>query len=155
MVVTRARADIEVRGPDGNIALLVEVKRLRDKDDDWLAEYRRNLAQTILVAPTACFMIVMADYMYLWKRGNSPDLDIPDFKAPTVPLLVTEVFTADKIRKYSESSLVHIVAYWLRTLAMDDMLREEELPELAWTFESDLNDRIRGGSVYLSEDSHW
>ena len=118
MVLTRPRADIEVRGPDGNIALLVEVKGLRDKDDDWLAEYRRNLARTILVAPTAHFMIVMGDYMYLWKRGNSPDMDMPDLKVPTIPLLTTEVFTADKLRKYSGSALVHIVAYWLDTLAM-------------------------------------
>ena len=156
MVITRPRADIEVRGPDGNIALLVEVKGLKGEDDDWLAEYRRNLAQTILVAPTAYFMIVMGDYMYLWKRGNSPDLDTPDFKAPTVPLLATEVFTPDKIRRYSGGSLSIIVTYWLRTLTMDDMdnmLREEELPELARTFESELNDRIKGGSVQRSEDS--
>ncbi len=155
MVVTRARADIEVRGPDGNIALLVEVNGLRDKDDDWLAEYRRNLAQTILVAPTAYFMIVMGDYMYLWKRGNSPDMDMPDFKAPTVPLLTTEVFTPEKIRKYSGTSLTIVVSYWLGTLALGDTLREEELLEPAWMFESRLYDLVKGGSVHLSEDSRW
>lgn len=156
MVATRARADIEVRGPDGNIALLVEVKGLRDKDDDWLAEYRRNLAQTILVAPTAYFMIVMADYMYLWKRGNSPDMDMPDFKVPTIPLLTTEVFKADKLRKYSGRSLAIIVAYWLGTLAIDDdMLREEELPESVKMFEARIYDRIKGGSVHRGEDSRW
>lgn len=154
MVSTRARADIEVRGPDGNIALLVEVKGLRDKDDAWLAEYRRNLAQTILVAPTAHFMIVMGDYMYLWKRGNSPVLDFPDYKAPTVPLLTTEVFTPDKIRNYSESSLVHIVAYWLDTLTLGDTLREDELPEQARIFESRLYDLIKGGSAH-TEDFRW
>lgn len=155
MVLTRARADIEVRGPDGNIALLVEVKGLKDKDDDWLAEYRRNLAQTILVAPTAYFMIVMSDYMYLWKRGNSPDMDLPDFKAPTVPILTTEVFTPEKIRKYSGNSLEHIVAYWLDTLALDDMRREEELPEPTRMFEARIYDRAKGGSVHQSEDSRW
>ena len=70
--------------------MLVEVKGLKGKDDEWLAEYRRNLAQTILVAPTAYFMIVMADYMYLWLRGDSQGMDFPDFKAPTVPMLTTE-----------------------------------------------------------------
>ena len=156
MVATRARADIEVRGPDGNIALLVEVKGLKDKDDDWLAEYRRNLAQTILVAPTAYFMIVMGNYMYLWKHGNSPDMDMPDLKIPTVPLLTTEVFTADKLRKYSGRFLAIIVAYWLGTLAMDnDMLRVEELPEPMRTFEAGISDRIKGGSVHRGEDSRW
>ena len=157
-MVTRVRADIEVRGRDGNIALLVEVKGLKGKDDEWLAEYRRNLAQTILVAPTAYFMIVMADYMYLWLRGDSHGMDFPDFKAPTVPMLTTEVFTANKIRKYSGSSLSIIVTYWLRVLTMDDMddmLRKEELPELARTFESELSDQIKGGSVHRSEDPRW
>ncbi|MCY4652093.1 MAG: hypothetical protein OXC95_02900 [Dehalococcoidia bacterium] len=156
MVITRARADIEVRGPDGNIALLVEVKGLRGKDDGWLAEYRRNLAQTILVAPTAYFMIVMGDYMYLWKRGNSPDMDMPDFKVPTVPLLTTEVFKADKLQRYSGRSLAIIVAYWLGTLAIDDdMLRGEELPEPVRMFEARIYDRIKGGSVHRGEDPRW
>ena len=154
MVITRARADIEVRGPDGNIALLVEVKKLKDKDDSWLAEYRRNLSEIILVAPTAHFMIVMAENMYLWKRGNSPNLDPPDYKAPTVPLLTTEVFTPDKIRRYSGSSLVHIVAYWLDTLAMDDMLREEKFPEQARLFEARICALVKGGSVHI-EDYRW
>ena len=152
MVAIRARADIEVRGPDGNIALLVEVKGLKDKDDDCLAEYRRNLAQTILVAPTAYFMIVMADYMYLWKRGNSPDMDPPDYKAPTAPNITTEIFTAERIREYSDSSLVFVVCSWLDSLVDPRLFREEKLPELGWVFESGLYDKIHSGSVHI-EDS--
>ena len=157
MVVTRARADIEVRGPDGNIALLVEVKGLKGKDEDWIAEYRRHLAQVILVAPTAYFMIVMSDYMYLWKRGNSPDLDTPDYRAPTAPLLTTEVFPPEKIRRYSGRSLAMIVVYWLDTLALGDdyMLRVEELPEPLRMFEARIYKRVKGGSVHRGEDSRW
>ncbi len=153
-MVTRVRADIEVRGPDGNIALLVEIKGLSDKDDDWLAEYRRNLAQTILVAPTAYFMIVMADYIYLWKRGNSPDMDLPDFRAPTPPLLSTDMNTLDAkgIQGYPDSMIAIIVCFWLDTLVMPDMIRKEKLSELEWVFESGLYDRIHGGSVHHIQD---
>ena len=154
MVVTRARADIEVRGPDGNIALLVEIKGLKDQNDDCLAEYRRNLAQTILVAPTASFMIVMADHMYLWKRGNSPDMDLPDFKEPTPPLLSTDMNTLDAkgLQGYPDSMIAIIVCFWLDTLVMPDMIRKEKLSELEWVFESGLYDRIKGGSVHHIED---
>ena len=94
--------------------------------------------------------------MYLWKRGNSPDMDMPDLKVPTIPLLTTEVFKEDKLRKYSGRSLAIIVAYWLGTLAIDDdMLREEELPEPVRTFEAGIYDRIKGGSVHRGEDSRW
>ncbi len=151
-MVTRVRADIEVRGPDGNIALLVEVKGLKDQDNRWLVEYRRNLASIILVPPAAYFMIVMADHMYLWRRGDSPDLDYPDFKAPTMSLLTTEVFTPSRIQKYSDSSLIFVVRFWLDTLVMPEMLREEKFPELKWVFESGLYDRIKGGSVHHIED---
>ncbi len=157
MVAIRARADIEVRGPDGNIALLVEVKGLKDKDDDWLAEYRRNLAQTILVAPTAYFMIVMADYMYLWKRGDSQDMDPPDYKAPTPPLLSTDMNTLDveSIQRRSDSMIAIMVSFWLDTLVMPNRIRKGTLPELQWVFESGLYDRVKGGSVNLIEDRRW
>ena len=157
MVITRARADIEVRGPDGNIALLVEIKGLRGKPDDWLAEYRRNLAQTILVAPTAYFMIVMADYMYLWKRGDSQDMDLPDYKVPTPPLLSTDMHTLDVegIQRRSDSMIAIMVSLWLDTLVVPNGMRKETLSELQWVFESGLYDRIKGGLVHLIEDPRW
>ncbi|MXY22297.1 MAG: hypothetical protein F4Y49_13310 [Dehalococcoidia bacterium] len=157
MVITRARADIEVRGADGNIALLVEIKGMKDQDDEWLAEYRRNLAEIILVAPTAYFMIVMADYMYLWKRGNSPDLDPPDYRAPTAPLLSDYAYATDaeSLQSYTDSLIAGIVCFWLNTLVLPNMLRKEKLPELEWVFESGLYDRIRFGSVHRIEDPRW
>ena len=157
MVITRARADIEVRGADGNIALLVEIKGMKDQDDEWLAEYRRNLAQTILVAPTAYFMIVMADYMYLWKRGNSPDLDVPDFKAPTPPLLSTDMDTLDveSLQRHSDSMIAIMVCFWLDTLVVPDRIRKGQISRLDWVFDSGLYDQVRGGSVHRTEDSRW
>ena len=157
MVLTRARADIEVRGPDGNIALLVEVKGLKGYNDDWMAEYRYNLAQTILVAPTAYFMIVMADYMYLWKRGNSPNLDPPDYRAQTSPLLsdYANATDAESLQSYTDGLIEGIVCFWLNTLVLPNMLREERMPELEWVFESGLYDRINLGSVHRIEDPRW
>ena len=140
-------ADIMVYSPDGQAQLAVEVKAVRDADDDWANEFRRNLLDENLIPCVTYFLIVLREHLYLWLPNSPIEQESANYKAATKDVL-GRFMEADKLKSISGQGLEFIVSSWLNAMAAS-VVTKEDAPELDWALDSGLYDRIRGGSVKL------
>ena len=140
-------ADIMVYSPDGQAQLAVEVKAVRDADDDWANEFRRNLLDENLIPRVTYFLIVLREHLYLWLPNSPIEQESANYKAATKDVL-GRFMEADKLKSISGQGLEFIVSSWLNAMAAS-VVTKEDAPELDWALDSGLYDRIRGGSVKL------
>ena len=76
------RADLTVRSPNGDIALVVEVKAKVQATDQWAAALRRNLIAHGMTPDSAYFLLALPVYFFLWKPHGSVDAVNADYKIP-------------------------------------------------------------------------
>jgi hypothetical protein len=140
------RPDIVGFDQNGQVRLVAEVKNRRGVSSDWATQLRRNIVAHSSVAPTAYFLLVLPDQLYLWKPTPKPELDRkPDWHS-TVPEWVAE--------HTSSTSAFELSSFgWLSDLTRltsPDALRHD--PAWTWATESGLADSLRGGRVEIEPD---
>ena len=123
-------ADIMVYSPDGQAQLAVEVKAVRDADDDWANEFRRNLLDENLIPRVIYFLIVLREHLYLWLPNSPIEQESANYKAATKDVL-GRFMEADKLKSISGQGLEFIVSSWLNAMAAS-VVTKEDAPELDW-----------------------
>ena len=143
-----SKADLVAFGPQGDPALVVEVKSIREADAAWAAKMRRNLAVHGGLSPARFFLLALPDRFYLWKDN----VDSTDEVAPAYAIDPSEL-----LRPYFEKACLSpetvsseafelLVANWL------DNLLEQEPTDASqkagqWVSESGLLDQLKGGRI--------
>jgi hypothetical protein len=150
MVASRSvrRPDIVVHSSDGAVQLVVEVKSLSDKTDEWAATFRRNLIVHGAIPASRFFLLAMSDYFYLW-RGTSADYVPPEYKVAATDVL--KLYLRNKylqdltIRELGGQGLELLVESWLSSLINSQLSRGSFEREDAWLFDSGMYESIKDG----------
>ncbi|MBW4544657.1 MAG: hypothetical protein KME25_09475 [Symplocastrum torsivum CPER-KK1] len=142
-----SRWDLSVDNRDGQLALVVEVKRKTNASPEWAAQLRRNIFAHGTFPKAPYFLMVFPDKFYLWTDAEAYlDQSEPTYMIDARPILEPYFeragVTADQI---SGQSLELIVASWL-----GEIIHAEKLPENVdnsqhWLIESGLYTAIAGG----------
>ncbi len=104
--------DLLVNNRNGQLTLVVEVKRKIDASPEWAAEFRRNILAHGTFPEAPYFLMVFPDKFYLWSGVESHlDQSEPTYTIDAHPILQPYLeqtgLTADRI---SGQSLELIVA---------------------------------------------
>lgn len=138
-------ADIVVRSPNGDIALIIEVKAKSQATDGWAARLRRNLAAHGMIPASAYFLVALPDYFYLWKPQASIEAVNTDYKI-SADDAVKEYLHDVNLKDLSAPGLELLLSAWLSNL-IESKITEETEPKLAWLINSGLFESIKGGSI--------
>lgn len=138
-------ADLTVRSPNGDIALVVEVKAKVQATDKWAATLRRNLITHGMTPESAYFLLALPDYFFLWKPHGSAEAVNADYKIPASD--VVKPYLDDlNLEDLSGYSLELLLSAWVSNV-IESNITEEAEPELAWLIDSGLFETIKGGSI--------
>ena len=142
------RPDVTGHSPDGAVQLVVEIKGLAGKTDEWAATFRRNLMVHGGIPAPRFFLLAMADYFYLWC-DPSIDFEKPDYKVPTAevlkPYLQSKYLKDLSVRELSGQGLEILVESWLGRIINPLFSESSAGPEDYWLFESGLYESIKDG----------
>lgn len=141
--------DLSVEDRNGQLALVVEVKRKTNVSPEWAAQLRHNILAHGTFPKAPYFLIAFPDQFYLWSNAEIPG----DRSEPTQPTYTIDArpilepyfkragVTAEKI---SRQSLELIVASWF-----GEITHSEKLPDSVdiqrWLIESGLYAALAGG----------
>ncbi len=138
-------ADIEVRAPNGELRLVVEVKKKNHSSIEWAIAYRRNLYQDALLPSSPYFLLTLADYFYLWKDADRAALTLaPDYIEPAAPLL-SEYLGAKKLEDVSSVGFEIIVESWLASIINSSFESVKAEARYRWLVDSGLHQAIAQG----------
>ncbi len=140
-------ADIIVRSPTDQVALVVECKANRDSTRQWAGELRRNLLEYGWLPESAFFLLALPTRFYLWQESR-PSEAAPDYEIDPAPILQQYLretnLTLDDL---SGQSLELLVSAWLENLAHSPIAEEDVRPQLPWLIDSGLYKAIKNGVV--------
>jgi hypothetical protein len=141
-------ADIMVHDTGGNLQLVVEVKNRTDAPIEWISRLRSNLLIHNLVPTSPYFILVLPDYLYLWKHAETSEFQPPDFIASTPAVIRLQMNQfATLLDNIAEYGLELLIVSWLGRV-MDAQLDPESVPdELKWLFDSGLYQAIKHGTI--------
>ncbi len=140
-------ADIMVYSPNGQAQLAVEVKAVKEEDDDWANEFRRNLLYEDLIPRATYFLMVLREHLYLWLPNSPIEQEGANYKAKTKDVL-GRFLEVDELTRISGQSLEYMVGSWLNAV-VGSVVTREDAPELDWVLDSGLYDCIKDGAVKL------
>lgn len=142
------RPDVVVYSSQDKPQLVVEVKNRPGASDEWARQMRRNLLAHALVPVTPYFLLVLPDYIYLWRSKDLANIENPpDYKVETQVVLADYLQSLSRpLREISEYSLELLVNSWLRDVVNLPQLVQDD-PGQRWLIESGLYNAIQKGSV--------
>jgi len=143
------QADLVVRGADGRLVLMVEVKRYHQKSPSWAAQFRQNLLAHGDQPNVPYFLFAFLDHFYLWCDAEpGPSLRQPDYIINAESIL-QPYFDRANISKdqVAGQSLVLIVSTWLATLIYTNPEPSDLDESQSWILESGLYSAIQGGKI--------
>jgi len=132
--------DLSVDNRNGQLALVVEVKRKTNVSPEWAAKLRRNIFAHGTFPKAPYFLMVFPDKFYLWTDAEAHlDQSEPTYTIDGRPILQPYFeragVTADQI---SGQSLELIVASWLGEIIHSDKLPENLDASQRWLIDSGL-----------------
>lgn len=140
--------DLSIKNRDGQLALVVEVKRKRNVSPEWAAQLRRNILAHGTFPKAPYFLMVFPDKLYLWSPAEAyQDQSEPAYAVDASPILQPYFeragVTADQI---SGTSLELIVASWLGEMIHSEQLTESIDNSQRWLIDSGLYAAVAGGN---------
>ncbi|MFN8489527.1 MAG: hypothetical protein U0350_18230 [Caldilineaceae bacterium] len=140
--------DVVVYSSQDKPQLVVEVKNRSGASDEWARQMRRNLLAHALVPATPYFLLVLPDYIYLWRSKDLANIENPpDYKVETQVVLADYLQRLSRpLREISEYSLELLVNSWLKDIVNLPQLAQDD-PAQRWLIESGLYNAIQKGSV--------
>jgi hypothetical protein len=142
--------DTIVYSPHDGPQLVVEVKNKPGASDEWARQMRRNLLAHDLLPITPFFLLVLPDFVYLWRNADAATIESPpDYKVPTSTVLAAYLQRLPRpLSEISEYSLELLVDLWLKNITQISP-RNLEAPAQKWLIESGLYQAIKHGSVVM------
>jgi hypothetical protein len=141
--------DLSVDNRDGQLALVVEIKRKTNVSPEWAAKLRRNILAHGTFPKAPYFLMVFPDKFYLWSSAEAyQDQSEPTYTIDASPILQPYFeragTAADQI---SGASLELIVTSWLGEIIHSDQLPENIDASQQWLIESGLYAALVGGKL--------
>lgn len=141
--------DLSVDNRNGQLTLVVEVKRKTNVSPEWAAKLRRNILAHGTFPNAPYFLMAFPDRFYLWSNAKPYQVQSePTFTIDASPILQPYVeragVAADQI---SEASLELIIASWLGEIIHSNQLPENIDDSQKWLFESGLYAALAGGKL--------
>ncbi len=139
--------DLSVDNRDGQLVLVVEVKRKTNVLPEWAAKLRRNILAHGTFPKAPYFLMVFPDKFYLWTDAEAHlDQSEPTYTIDAHPILESYFkragVTPDRI---SGQSLELIVSSWLGEIIHSQKLPENVDSSQRWLIESGLYAALAGG----------
>lgn len=139
--------DLSVDNRNGQLALVVEVKRKTNISPEWAAKLRRNILAHGTFPKAPYFLMVFPDKFYLWSNTEAyQDQSKPTYTIDASPILQPYFervgVTSDQI---SGDSLELIVSSWLGEIIHSEQLPESMDASQQWLIESGLYAALVGG----------
>ena len=140
-------ADLIGYSEDGNIQLLVEIKKAKNVSPEWVEQFRRNLLTHAIIPASNFFLLVLPQSIYLWKNSAVTDTErLADYTLLTQDVLRPYLGDID-LNTISEQSLELLIYSWLSDLANSVLTRETSGREQSWLFDSGLYESVKNGSI--------
>lgn len=141
--------DLSVDNRNGQLALVVEIKRKTNVSPEWAAKLRRNIFAHGTFPKAPYFLMVFPDKFYLWSNAEAyQDQSEPTYTIDASPILQPYFeragVAADQI---SGASLELIVTSWLGEIIHSDQLPENIDASQQWLIESGLYAALIGGKL--------
>jgi len=143
------KADLVVYDRNGQLALIVEIKRKTGASADWAAKWRRNILAHGGTPDVKFFLIALPDRFYLWKdTGSILEPTAPTFEIDAGPLLkpyLKEIGISPQ--DISGQSFELIVSAWLNSVLQNEKTFDKQDNSLNWINTSGLLEAVRGGCL--------
>lgn len=141
--------DLSVDNRNGQLTLVVEIKRKANVTPEWAAKLRRNIFAHGTFPKAPYFLMVFPDKFYLWSNDEAyQDQSEPTYTIDSAPILQPYFeragVTADQI---SGASLELIVTSWLGEIIHSDQWLENIDASQQWLIESGLYTALVGGKL--------
>jgi hypothetical protein len=139
--------DLSIKDRNGQLVLVVEVKRKTNASPDWAAAFRCNILAHGIFPTAPYFLMVFPDKFYLWANTEThPDQTKPTYTIDARPIL-QPYFERAGVRadQISGQSLEIIIASWLGEIMYSDQSAEALDSSLYWLVESGLYNALAGG----------
>lgn len=144
-----SRWDLSVDNRNGQLALVVEVKRKTNVSPEWAAKLRRNILAHGTFPKAPYFLMVFPDKFYLWSNAEAyQDQSEPTYTVDASPILQPYFERAGVAADHiSGASLELIVASWLGEIIHSNQLPENIDASQQWLIESGLYSALVGGKL--------
>jgi hypothetical protein len=144
-----SRWDLSVDNRNGQLTLVVEVKRKTNVSPEWAAKLRRNILAHGTFPKAPYFLMVFPDKFYLWSNAEAyQEQSEPTYTIDASPILQPYFERAgvapDQI---SGVSLELIVTSWLGEIIHANQLPENIDASQQWLIESGLYAALVGGKL--------
>jgi hypothetical protein len=139
--------DLSVDNRNGQLALVVEVKRKTNVSPEWAARLRRNILAHDTFPKAPYFLMVFPDKFYLWTDAEAHlDQSEPTYTIDARPILQPYFERAGvTVDQISGQSLELIVASWLGEIIHSEKLPENVDASMRWLIDSGLYAALAGG----------
>jgi hypothetical protein len=139
--------DLSVDDRNGQLALVVEIKRKTNVSPEWAAQLRRNILAHGTFPKAPYFLMVFPDKFYLWSNAEAAqDQSEPTYTIDASPILQPYFdragVTPDQI---SGGSLELIITSWLGEIIYSEQLPGQIDASQQWLIESGLYAALVGG----------
>ncbi len=149
MAFSPYRWDLVVDDRNGQLALVVEVKRKTNVSPEWAARLRRNILAHGTFPKAPYFLMVFPDKFYLWTDAEAHlDQSEPNYTIDARPILQPYFERAGvTVDQISGQSLELIVASWLGEIIHSGKLLEDVDADHDWLVDSGLCAALAGGRL--------
>lgn len=139
--------DLSVDNRNGQLALVVEVKRKTNVSPQWAAQLRHNILAHGTFPKAPYFLMVFPDKFYLWSSAEADqEQSEPNYTIDAYPILQPYFERAGVASdQISKDSLELIVTSWLGEIIHADQLPENIDASQQWLIESGLYAALVGG----------
>lgn len=141
--------DFIVHDEEGNPSLLVEVKALTNRSEQWARKMHRNLVVHGRLPETQFFLLALPDHFYLWSNHSQLDPSAPPSVVINAEPILETYFTRAGVspNQVTGATFELIVRTWLQRIVQSPT--STDLPEHSrdWMLDSGLFEAIQGGSV--------
>jgi len=144
-----SRWDLSVDNRNGQLTLVVEIKRKINVSPEWAAKLRQNIFAHGTFAKAPYFLMVFPDKFYLWSNAEAyQDQSKPTYTINASPILQPYFERAGvAAEQISEASLELIITSWLGEIIHSEQLPESIDASQQWLIDSGLYAALVGGRL--------
>lgn len=139
--------DLSIDDRNGQLALVVEVKRKMNASAEWAAKLRQNILAHGTFPKAPYFLMVFPDKLYLWSNADIyTNEGQPTYTIDASPILQPYFDRVGiPVDQMSSDSLILVVMSWLAEILHADQRPDSIDTTQKWLIESGLYDALAGG----------
>ncbi len=139
--------DLSIDDRNGQLVLVVEVKRKINASAEWAAKLRQNILAHGTFPKAPYFLMVFPDRFYLWSNTDIHTNEGQPTYAIDASSILQPYFdrAGVPVDQISSDSLILVVMSWLAEILHSDQRPESIDKNQKWLIESGLYDALAGG----------